>query len=62
MKGLKNWFVITRVLHIRMFVIPMEFVRGLLGRIQGTRHLVRYTGKFVLSGVRCIWITLYTTV
>ena len=26
-------------------------MRSLLGRIQGTRHLVRYTGKFVISGV-----------
>ena len=34
MKGPKNWFVITRV----GFVVPREFVRSLLGRIQGTRH------------------------
>ena len=32
------------------FVIPREFVKSLLGRIQGTRHLVRYTGKFVIPG------------
>ena len=25
------------------FVIPRELVRSLLGRIQGTRHLVRYS-------------------
>ena len=25
------------------FIIPREFVRSLLGRIQGTRHLVRYS-------------------
>ena len=41
------------------FVIPREFVRSLLGRIQGTRHLVRYTGNFIISGVRYIGITLY---
>ena len=36
----------------RRFVKPREFIRNLLGRIQGTRHLVRYTGKFVISEVR----------
>ena len=40
-------------------VIPTEFVRNLLDRIQWTRHLVRYTGKFVISGVRYIGIPLY---
>ena len=30
-----------------------------LGRIQGTRYLVRYTGKFVMSGIRYIGILLY---
>ena len=40
-------------------VIPKEFTRSLLGRIRGTRHLVRYTGKFVISGVRYIRIPLY---
>ena len=36
----------------RKFVKPREFISNLLGRIQGTRHLVRYTGKFVISEVR----------
>ena len=36
----------------RKFVKPREFIRNLSGRIQGTRHLVRYTGKFVITEVR----------
>ena len=37
-KGPEIWFVKPRVLK------PREFIRSLLGRIQGTRHLVHYTG------------------
>ena len=40
------------------FLIQREFVMSLLGRIQGTKHLVRYTGKFVISGVRYTGIPL----
>ena len=40
------------------FVKPREFIKKLLVRIQGTRHLVRYTGKFVISGVRYARIQL----
>ena len=41
------------------FIIPREFIRSFLGRIQETKHLVRYTGKFVISGARYIGIPLY---
>ena len=34
-------------------------MKKLLVRIQGTRHLLRYTGKFVISGVRYTGIQLY---
>ena len=35
----------------REFVKPREFMKKLLVRIQGTGHLVRYVGKFVMSVV-----------
>ena len=41
------------------FVIPREFIRSLLGRIKGTRHIVRYTEKFVISEVRYFGIPLF---
>ena len=47
MTGPKIWSVISGSLY-PAFVIQREFVR----RIQGTRHLVRYTGTFVIPGVR----------
>ena len=43
----------------RGFVKPREFIKKLLARIRGTRHLVPYTGKFVISGVRYTGIQLY---
>ena len=51
-KGPEIWFVISKSSLNRGFVKPREFTRNLLGRIQRTRHLVRYTGKFVISEVR----------
>ena len=41
------------------FVKPREFVKKWSVRIRLTRHLVRYTGKFVISGVRRGGIQLY---
>ena len=41
------------------FLIKREFVRSLLGRVQGTRHLVRYTGNLIVSGVPYSGIPLY---
>ena len=35
----------------RRFVKPREFIKKLLVRIQGTRNLVPFSGKFVISGV-----------
>ena len=55
MKGPKNWFVISKSSLYPGFVIPREIIWSLLGRIQGTRHYVRYTGKFVISGVRTLY-------
>ena len=43
----------------RGFVKPREFIKNLLARIQGTRYLVHYTRKFVMSGVRYKGIQLY---
>ena len=42
-----------------VFIIPREFVRGLLVIIQGTRHVVRYIGMFFISGVSYIGTSLY---
>ena len=41
------------------FVIPRECIRSLLGRIQGTKHLVCYTGRFIISRVHFIGVPLY---
>ena len=51
-EGTRNLVHCIESLLNRGFVKSREFVRNLLGRIQGTRHLVRYTGKFVISEVR----------
>ena len=48
-KGPEIWFVYIESSLNRGFVKLREFIRNFLGRIQGTRHLVRYTGKFVIS-------------
>ena len=53
LKGLKNSSL------YRKFVKPREFIKKLLVRIQRTRHLNRYTGKFVISGVRYTGTQLY---
>ena len=42
------------------FVIPREFIRSLLGRIQGAKHMVLIPGgslypRFIISGVHCIY-------
>ena len=37
----------------RGFLKSREFIKKLLVRIEGTRHLVRYTGKFVIQGFNC---------
>ena len=44
------------------FVMPREFQRSLLGRIQGTEQLVRHARRLVLSGVHYIGIPLYPQV
>ena len=43
---------------VRGYVNPREFMKKLLVKIQGTRYLVRYTEKFVISGVRYAGIQL----
>ena len=40
---------------------PRESIKSLLARAQGTKGLVRYTGKFVILGVRYTRIQLYFT-
>ena len=49
----------------RRFVKPREFIKDFLIRIQRTRHLVRYTEKFVISGVKAdfrSWQKLLATI
>ena len=53
-----KFFSLYREFVISGVRIQREFVMSLLGRIQGTKHLVRYTGKFVISGVRYTGIPL----
>ena len=60
-KGPEIWFRYIESSLNRGFVKPREFRRNLLGRIQRTRHLVRYTGKFVILEVCYIEILLYIT-
>ena len=46
----------------RRLVKPREFIENLLVRSPGTRYLVRYTGKSVISRVSYTGIQLYITI
>ena len=63
LRGLKKSFFISFFIFIfslyRKFVKPREFIKKLLARIRQTRHLVHYTGKFVISRVHYAGIKLY---